>query len=153
MVQKTLASLCCAKTCTEVEKIYLCIRQIVGCVKYLEEAINAECVCVIFLGSTREHFVDRMVWCVNEISDSVKLAANNNESMDVQHNLVYCMDALLDLIAPLTLFNKDSTITMDHHELARQRCLVESLISQTLTFTNLALCDDKNALSAMCQKV
>lgn len=153
MVQRTLVTLNCDKTCTVVEKIYLCIRQIVCCVKYLEEVVNVECVHDLFLGSTREHFVDRVVWCLSEISTSVQSAVNNSESMDVQDNLVYCMDALLDLIAPLTLFNKDSTITMDRHDLDQHRYLVESLISQSLTFTNLALCDDKNALSVMCQKV
>lgn len=61
------------------------------------------------------------------------------------------MDELLDTVAPLTLFNKNSSVS--EVNIDQLKDLVKLLISHVITFKNLALGDDQKSLTEMCQKV
>lgn len=110
--------------------------------------IQFEDIFLFYHQSTREHFIDRILWCINELYNSMTI---RSDSIDVQNNLVHCMDALLDTIGPLTLFNKNASVS--EVNIVEIQYLVELLITHTINFQNLALVDDKKSLSEMCQKV
>ncbi|TMW39532.1 hypothetical protein DOY81_015389, partial [Sarcophaga bullata] len=65
--------------------------------------------------SARQHFLDRVLWCLNRLcaclinlssEDAKKPSENENKSF------IDCMDAVLDLLAPYSkLLKDDYTIT------------------------------------------
>lgn len=102
--------------------------------------------------SSREHFIDRILWCIQELYSCITNQIDSSlEFNDIENNLVYCMDELLDTVAPLTLFNKNSSVSEVNMD--QLKYLVKLLISHVITFKNLALVDDQKSLTEMCQKV
>lgn len=73
-------------------------------------------------------------------------------------NFVVFLDSALDLLGPLTTFQENSDNVAERNAEAHVRSkeirsVVDSLISQTLAFVNVALEKDKKALTANCQRI
>uniref|UniRef100_A0A1B0CL79 Regulator of microtubule dynamics protein 1 n=1 Tax=Lutzomyia longipalpis TaxID=7200 RepID=A0A1B0CL79_LUTLO len=108
------------------EEIFLCIRQITVCIRNLEKVLTVE---------KEEGIV-----------------------LTEDANFVVFLDAALDLLAPMTTFQENpenvAESNADAYVRSKEiRSIVDSLISQTLAFVNVALEKDKAALTAHCQRV
>lgn len=118
-LQKLLTSKTDNNSPDAIETSLLCTTQIVCCIKYLEKALTIESndgvvltvrrmkfpvVCYfnflykIPIKSTRQFFLDRIMWCLSRIKTI------NDSSITADTSFVHLMDVALELIAPLTLF-------------------------------------------------
>ncbi|XP_030387207.1 serendipity locus protein alpha [Scaptodrosophila lebanonensis] len=129
-----------------VEMISLCLTQVVVCIRYLECTFKAETANGTVIPASRQHFLDRMRWCLERLRS---LHPSEEQSF------LKIMDSTLDI---LTTFNSDINETegeeKDLLSISKQiRGNVDLILSHILAFANVALQQDKKALSALCQKV
>ncbi|XP_055691430.1 serendipity locus protein alpha-like [Lutzomyia longipalpis] len=140
------------------EEIFLCIRQITVCIRNLEKVLTVEKEEGVVLTPSRQHFLDRILWCLARIRSSVSSITDNVAVVEEDANFVVFLDAALDLLAPMTTFQENpenvAESNADAYVRSKEiRSIVDSLISQTLAFVNVALEKDKTALTAHCQRV
>ncbi|XP_055533312.1 serendipity locus protein alpha-like [Wyeomyia smithii] len=139
---------------------FLCLSQIVVCIRCLEQTLMVECEKQCVLSSTRQCFLDRIVWCMaklkalSEDSDSVE-RENTMES-----NFVNFLDLALSLVEPLTVaFESKHEINQAQQdaeammETAKIRSVVEALVAQTLSFGNVLNAKERTQLMGASQKV
>ncbi|GAB0086360.1 Serendipity locus protein alpha [Sergentomyia squamirostris] len=148
------------KNSSVLEEIFLCIRQITVCIRNLEKVLEVEKKENNILTSSRQHFLDRILWCLVRIRSSTTSITDNVSLPDAieNANFVVFLDAALDLLAPLATFNETPENAEEKNAEAfvrskEIRSVVDSLISQTLAFVNVALEKDKTALKALCHRV
>lgn len=119
------------------------------------------------LKASRQHFLDRILWCLERLRSAIKiLKSSDPERSDHPEDstFVELMDMVLDQLSPYTTY-KDVTgseiVSMNVAEDQSQAILsskqirsnIDLILSHTLAFANVALNQDKKALSALCQKV
>lgn len=119
------------------------------------------------LKASRQHFLDRILWCLERLRSAIKiLKSSDRERSDHPEDstFVELMDMVLDQLSPYTTY-KDVTgseiVSMNVAEDQSQAILsskqirsnIDLILSHTLAFANVALNQDKKALSALCQKV
>ncbi|XP_059623009.1 serendipity locus protein alpha-like [Phlebotomus argentipes] len=148
------------KNSSVLEEIFLCIRQITVCIRNLERVLSTEKRERIVLTPSRQHFLDRILWCLARIRSSVASITDNVALPDAieDANFVIFLDTALDLLEPLTTYEEDEQNVAERNAEAHVRskeirAVVDSLISQTLAFVNVVLEKDKKALTAHCQRV
>ncbi|XP_037821662.1 serendipity locus protein alpha isoform X1 [Lucilia sericata] len=156
----------------QIEIVYLCLTQIMTCIKHLENTLKAEerqgaAISVI---ASRQHFLDRINWCLERLRSCLKFLSNREEpkklTIPEERSFVELMDMVLDLLAPYSSYKDESqtAATQKCLNLAENqseamfasqqiRSIVDFILSHTLAFANVALQQDKKALSALCQKV
>ncbi|EDS38857.1 serendipity locus protein alpha [Culex quinquefasciatus] len=139
------------------EMSFLCLSQIVVCIRYLERTLIAEqenqC-------STRQFFLDRIVWCISKIKTLAEDSSLQQES-STESNFVSFLDLALNLVGPMTIGFDDNGQDINRAEQdaeammesARIRSVVEALITQTFAFGNVLEDDDRAQLTTVCQKV
>lgn len=153
----------------QVDIIYLCLTQIVTCIKHMEKTIKAEDKQGTAISSSRQHFLDRILWCLDRLRSCLKsLTAQNAKKTTTpeESSYVELMDMVLDLLSPYSCYREETLddLTKDCINIAenqaqamfaskRIRSIVDLVLSHTLAFANVALKQDKKALSALCQKV
>uniref|UniRef100_A0A182Q0P1 Serendipity locus protein alpha n=1 Tax=Anopheles farauti TaxID=69004 RepID=A0A182Q0P1_9DIPT len=144
------------------ETCFLCISQIVMCIRWLERTISSELDAANKrqgLPQARQCFLDRIIWCLERL----KAVLENDSPCEsvTESNFVSYLDLALNLINPLTVAS-DETCAEDeyeqrYHEVivesGRIRSVVEALISQTFGFCNVLQDEDRKQVTNCCQKV
>uniref|UniRef100_A0A8D8JRF0 Serendipity locus protein alpha n=2 Tax=Culex pipiens TaxID=7175 RepID=A0A8D8JRF0_CULPI len=142
------------------EMSFLCLSQIVVCIRYLERTLIAEQENQCVLSSTRQFFLDRIVWCISKIKALAEDSSLQQES-STESNFVSFLDLALNLVGPMTIGFDDNGQDINRAEQdaeammesARIRSVVEALITQTFAFGNVLEDDDRAQLTTVCQKV
>lgn len=160
----------------------LCITQIVSCIQCLERTIKAESsggiilavrsldmtyfilfINCLWLQPTRQHFLDRIVWCLAKTAKSISECRPKGDTRlpkSDQSNFVLAMDQALDMIGPLTMFaeheqgrNSAAVRAEVMIESANIRTVINSLIGHALSLANVALHADRKPITSICQLV
>lgn len=106
---------------------------------------------------SRQHFLDRILWCMTKLLTLIKSSKSVNPPNDF--NFVELMDKALDLIAPYSDYSGGSVSNVAEFnaeamfDSKKTRQVIDLLLSQTLSYANVALSKDKKVLGALCQKV
>ncbi|XP_049289133.1 serendipity locus protein alpha [Anopheles funestus] len=144
------------------EACFLCISQIVMCIRWLEKTISTELNTASKrqgLAQARQCFLDRIIWCLERLKSVLETEISPESISD--SNFVSYLDLALSLIAPLTVAS-DAVCPEDEYETkynevivesGRIRTVVEALISQTFGFCNVLPDDDRKRITKICQKV
>ncbi|XP_035895460.1 serendipity locus protein alpha-like [Anopheles stephensi] len=146
----------------ELETCFLCMSQIVVCIRWLEKTIASEVDPSSNrkgLPQARQCFLDRIIWCLERLK-SVLEAEDSPESVS-DSNFVSYLDLALSLIAPLTVGSEEVCAEDEYEtkynevivESGRIRSVVEALISQTFGFCNVLPDEDRKRITNVCQKV
>ncbi|XP_050067094.1 serendipity locus protein alpha-like [Anopheles maculipalpis] len=144
------------------ETCFLCISQIVMCIRWLEKTISSEMDAATSrkgLPQARQCFLDRIIWCLERLK-SVLETEDSPESV-ADSNFVSYLDLALSLIAPLTVASEEVCAEDEYEtkynevivESGRIRSVVEALISQTFGFCNVLPDVDRKRITNVCQKV
>ncbi|XP_073847368.1 serendipity locus protein alpha-like isoform X1 [Musca autumnalis] len=152
----------------QIEVIYLCLTQIVTCIRNIERTIKTEENHGIQIQAGKEHFIDRIHWCLDRLRSCIAIllkTAKKSGGVQEENTFVDLMDLVLDELAPYTSY-KDGNTSTDEKEVVNVenqeqvkivsqqiRSNIDMILSHTLAFANVALKQDKKALSALCQKV
>lgn len=140
-----------------IESVFLCLMQTTTCVKYLENSIFLEEKSGKVLSESRQHFLDRILWCLSRLKTLIverKMVLSQKD-----HNFVELMDISLDLIAPYSDFSGGSVVNIAEFNAAamfdskKVRQVVDLLLGQTLSYANVTMPKDKKVLGALCQIV
>ncbi|EDW72078.1 uncharacterized protein Dwil_GK10752 [Drosophila willistoni] len=149
-----------------VELICLCLTQIMICIRQLENIVKVEKSCDAKIAASHHHFVERARWCLKRM---LRICPDKNSKQDELvlntegQSFLDLVDSILDTLAPFSNYNEENSYvnvseilscpkdTM--HLCRRVGSSIDSVLSQTLSFANVALQEDKRALSALCQKV
>ncbi|XP_005179628.2 serendipity locus protein alpha [Musca domestica] len=153
----------------QIETIYLCLTQIVTCIRNMERTIKTEEFHGILIQAGKEHFIDRIHWCLDRLRSCIAMLkscrSGGEFSVQEESTFVDLMDLVLDQLAPYTSYkNENSSVAekvnidaenQNQAKIASQeiRSNIDMILSHTLAFANVALKQDKKALSALCQKV
>ncbi|XP_037916626.1 serendipity locus protein alpha [Hermetia illucens] len=150
----------CNQKSVVIETCFLCISQVVCCVKYLERTINMEKTEGVVMSSSRQYFLDRILWCFAHLKSTINSAGDDVVLNSLEEsNFVTSMDTLVDLIEPYSAFKKEEIANIAQFnaqavfDSQKIRSTVDLLLSQTLALANVTLDSDKVALTAICQKV
>lgn len=137
---------------------YLCLTQVVTCIQNLEKIFSTESQHQVALTALRQHFIDRLLWCITKLNTSLagidKLVEN-----EFYNNFLEVLDDALFLIEPYTEYNNGNVSKCDEFysqaiDASRQlRALVEILLSQVLGYAIVSNETDKRALVAFSGKV
>ncbi|XP_061517474.1 serendipity locus protein alpha-like [Anopheles gambiae] len=147
------------------ETCFLCISQIVMCIRWLEKTIAVEMETPTGssrsqgLPQARQCFLDRIIWCLERLK--AVLETDDAPESVTDSNFVSYLDLALSLIAPLTVASdegcgEDEYATRYNEvivESGRIRSVIEALISQTFSFCNVLPEEDRNRVTGFCQKV
>ncbi|EAT48068.1 AAEL000900-PA [Aedes aegypti] len=138
------------------EMAFLCLSQIVVCIRSLERTLTIEqdqkC-------STRQCFLDRIIWCITKIKSFADDESSFAQDCTSESNFVSFLDLALNLVGPLTVAFEDSGQNQAQQdadtmmECARIRSVVEALITQSFAFGNVLDDEDKTRLTNVCQRV
>lgn len=137
---------------------FLCLAQVMTCVRSLEKILNIEENCEVILATSRQHFLDRILWCLTKLYSSLSDCETADEDV-IDSNFLEIMDDALDLIAPYSEYNngdvsKSTEFYLEAVENSDKiRGLVEILLGQVLAYANVTNGIDKKALVALSQKV
>lgn len=137
---------------------FLCLAQIITCVKNLEKILTTEDKNEVILTTSRQHFLHRMLWCFNKLRYALS-DDDNTEEDDIDNNFLDLMDDALDLLSPHSEYgNSDmSKSSQDFNKGIEDsdavKGLVEILLGQVLAYANVTNESDKKALLALSQKV
>lgn len=112
------------------------------------------------LRTSRKCFLDRILWCLARLKSEVQ-SVNDNVLPDsgTTENFVYLVDLALDSLAGFIGFDNFNTTNSAQNkaelmmESSKIRSLIDQLLSNALSFTNIALPEDKNGLKSLCQRV
>ncbi|XP_036342904.1 serendipity locus protein alpha-like isoform X2 [Rhagoletis pomonella] len=142
------------------DTVFLCLAQVCLCTKYLERVIRAEETAGRAITSSRRHFVDRILWCM----DRLEIAAGNmsvlghdktSEQAMSGYGFMVLLEIAKDLVAGFNTYKENPDIDIEYaiessNEIHRA---VRFMVGHALALANVALFEDKTALSALCQKV
>ncbi|XP_055624982.1 serendipity locus protein alpha-like [Toxorhynchites rutilus septentrionalis] len=143
-----------------VEMSFLCLSQIVICIRYLEQTLKIEQEMRCVLSSTRQCFLDRIIWCISKIKSVAQdEALVEHEYRTTESSFVSFLDLALNLIGSLTVTFEDGEINQAEQDAeamlqcTKIRSVVEALITQTFAFGNVLEDNERSRLTAVCQKV
>ncbi|XP_017148525.1 serendipity locus protein alpha [Drosophila miranda] len=139
------------------ELVCLCLTQIMVCVR------QVECTMKLASGSavsaSHLYFLDRIRWCLQRL---LHLYSREEAAEDSQgRSFLKLLDSTLDTLALFSSNNEENSDLMNFQHTPSEilglsgqlRVNIDLLLGQTLGFANVALQQDKRALSALCQKV
>ncbi|XP_059226301.1 serendipity locus protein alpha isoform X2 [Stomoxys calcitrans] len=150
------------------EIVYLCLTQIITCIKNMERTINSEKLEGTSISNARQHFLERILWCLDRLRATIRILKSKGSPLAMlseDNTFVDLMDMALDQLMPYTTYidgdktdencdvrssESHSKAIVDSKEI---RANIDLILSHTLAFANVALKQDKKALSALCQKV
>ncbi|XP_034477937.1 serendipity locus protein alpha [Drosophila innubila] len=145
------------------EIICLCLTQIIICIRHLEYTIQTESTSGKRIQASHHHFIDRIKVCLKRLCATLQHSktencteggSQSNSTEDVSFHTL--LDSLLDSLSEFTRSDQDTQL-MDKQQdmvLSKQiKLQIDLLLGQALSFANVALQQDKKALSALCQKV
>nr|AFH35884.1 serendipity alpha [Anastrepha suspensa] len=148
-----------------VDTTFLCLTQVCLCTKYLERVIRAEETACKPIPSSRKHFIDRIMWCL----DRLEIAVSNlteaaiyktSEQALSGYGFIALLEMAMDQVSSFSTYQDDPDF--DPHSLDELKYaldssneihrVVRSMVAHTLALANVAFFEDKTALSALCQK-
>lgn len=141
------------------EMAFLCLSQIVVCIRSLERTLTTEQEQKCVLSSTRQCFLDRIIWCLTKIKTLSDEETPFAQDCTTESNFVSFLDLALNLVGPLTVAFEDSGLNRAQQdadammECTRIRSVIEALITQSFAFGNVLEDEDKNRLTNVCQRV
>ncbi|KAM8713538.1 hypothetical protein ACLKA7_013802 [Drosophila subpalustris] len=149
------------------ETICLCLTQVIICIRHLEYTIQTESTSGQRIQASHHHFIDRITVCLKRLcaalehSKTTKCTKEGDpESSTEGVSFVTLLDSLLDSLSEFTRPDQDashSTQLVDTQQdmvpSKQIKLQVDLLLGQALSFANVALQQDKKALSALCLKV
>ncbi|XP_075168464.1 spitting Image [Haematobia irritans] len=152
------------QTKNHTEIVYLCLTQIITCIKNMERTFKSEQKQGQVVPAARQHFHDRIIWCLDRLRTCIRLLKSGGYTHGMlaeENTFVDLMDLALDQLLPYTTYKNEESVDETSGDsdseaiLASQdiRSNVDQILSHTLAFANVALKQDKKALSALCQKV
>ncbi|XP_037732237.1 serendipity locus protein alpha [Drosophila subpulchrella] len=139
----------------EVETIFLCLTQVVTCITHLERTISLDA-----SQMTRQHFLDRLDWCLRRMLISLTQLQNNVAPVKnlEDHSFVELMDLALDHLddymeklaqrSSNSLHILEESFAEDSFQLAS---IVNHIVRHVLAFANVAIKSDKMALTSLCE--
>ncbi|XP_011189982.2 serendipity locus protein alpha [Zeugodacus cucurbitae] len=148
------------------DNILLCLAQVCLCTKYLERIIRAEDTARVALSCSRKHFIDRIMLCFDKLEKCFNNLTISAEKKLPTQGMSGCgfmtlLDMAMDHIKEYSTYQEE--IKTDTHELDQLEDALASskevyqavrlMISHALALANVALFEDKTAISALCQKV
>ncbi|XP_052861036.1 serendipity locus protein alpha-like [Anopheles cruzii] len=148
------------------ETCFLCISQIVTCIRWLEKTITMEQNPAEKTGKrqplpqSRQCFLDRIIWCLEQLKTTLESGGGPTESV-TESNFVTYLDLALSLVGPLTVASEEEYSEGEYDtayrsvivESGRIRSVLEALISQTFGFCNVLPEEDRKRVTCCCQKV
>ncbi|EDW60110.1 serendipity locus protein alpha isoform X1 [Drosophila virilis] len=141
------------------EIICLCLTQILICIRHLEYTIQTEAASGTRIQASHHHFTDRITVCLKRLCVCLLPSTGPSENSATEGvSFLKLLDSVLDSLSEFTSENVDRSLLIDSPAnvlaLSKQiKCHIDLLLGQTLSFANVALQQDKKALSALCQKV
>ncbi|XP_050093087.1 serendipity locus protein alpha-like [Anopheles aquasalis] len=145
------------------EACFLCISQIVTCIRWLERTLtveqNAAPESKQPQPQSRQCFLERIIWCLERLK-TVLESEGPAESV-TESNFVTYLDLALNLVCPLTVASEEECSESEYDvkyravivESGRVRSVLEALISQTFGFCNVLPEEDRKRVMICCQKV
>lgn len=143
-----------------VEQSFLCMNQIIVCVKFLEKTVNKE-VEVGCLITSRQCFFERILWCLARLKSTVK-SANDHVLTGISdpENFITLLDQALDVVSMFVGLDADSNVENRAEQRAElmmesreMRGTIEQLLSHAMSFANIALDSDKIPITTLSQNV
>uniref|UniRef100_W8CBJ1 Serendipity locus protein alpha n=1 Tax=Ceratitis capitata TaxID=7213 RepID=W8CBJ1_CERCA len=144
---------------------FLCLAQVCLCTKYLERVIRAEETAGKPIPSSRTHFIDRINLCLDKLVLSTRnLEVTGDEEKALQQSRYPFFDLLEIAMDHIKNYSNYQESLNDEVDKSRElkdafdsskevhQC-VRFMISQALALANVALIEDKTAISAFSQKV
>ncbi|XP_017001817.2 serendipity locus protein alpha [Drosophila takahashii] len=154
------SSLCSRKQNESSELVCLCLSQILTCIRQVENTMKMSGGSSHSASHQNVYFLDRIRWCLKRLLH-LHSEDSNGDALTPERSFLHLMDATLDTLALFTSYNEENSdplsFPQSHQEvlvLSKQlRANIDLILSQSLGFANVALSQDKRALSALCQKV
>ncbi|EDW83920.1 uncharacterized protein Dwil_GK13866 [Drosophila willistoni] len=148
-----------SSTDLHVETIFLCLTQVVTCITHLERIINIEEATTSSYLMTRQHFVDRILWCIRRLFASLNELMEDETTLDLEDlTFVELMDLALDQLeshreemkpnGTYSILPVEANEKKDNYELSE---LASHIVRHALAFANVALEPDKRALTTLCE--
>lgn len=104
--------------------------------------------------ATHHHFIDRIQVCLKRLCASLEPNGNGVQECSLEGaSFLTLLDNLLDSLSVLTNPSEDTRIAQEDILVLGKQTKIDLLLGQALSFANVALQQDKKALSALCQKV
>ncbi|XP_055914880.1 serendipity locus protein alpha [Eupeodes corollae] len=148
----------CCKNDDVIETMFLCLTQINTCIRHMELTIKSEESGGRAISASRQHFLDRIVWCLDRIKTTINSVGSMSQIVE-ESNFVMLMDKVLESIAPFSSFLEGTVCSNKAEQCAEAmfaskeiRSTVDQILSHTLAFANVALKNDKKIISILCQK-
>ncbi|EDV59456.1 serendipity locus protein alpha [Drosophila erecta] len=140
------------------EFVCLCLSQIMICIRQVENTMKLECGTTMSV--SHQYFVDRIRWCLKRLMHLYS-EESGSEEVASERSFIKLVDAALDCLALFTSHSEDNTDISNCPKSPKEvlslsqklRVNIDLILGQSLGFANVALSQDKRALSALCQKV
>lgn len=102
--------------------------------------------------------MERIRWCLKRL---IYLYSQGSEAGVTERSFLKLVDAVLDTLAVFTSHNEENSDSLNCLPSPKEvlslsnemRAYIDLILGQSLGFANVALSQDKRALSALCQKV
>ncbi|XP_043646947.1 serendipity locus protein alpha [Drosophila teissieri] len=152
------SSFCSSGQSKSLDLVCLCLSQIMICIRQLEHTMKLECGTTVSV--SQQYFVDRIRWCLRRLMNLYSEEACG-EGIVPERSFPKLVDAALDGLALFTSHSEENTDTFNCPKTSKEvlslsqnlRANTDFILGQSLGFANVALSQDKRALSALCQKV
>ncbi|XP_017044469.1 serendipity locus protein alpha [Drosophila ficusphila] len=152
------SSMCSEKQNESSELVCLCLTQIMICIRQMENTIKLGC------GSSdsasHQYFLDRIWWCLKRLLH-LYTEGSSKDALTPERSFLKLVDSILDTLSLFTSHNEENTEPLNSLNSPQEvlsisqklRTDIDFVLGQSLGFANVALSQDKKALSALCQKV
>ncbi|KAH8336694.1 hypothetical protein KR059_001190 [Drosophila kikkawai] len=150
------SSLCSHKQSESAEMVCLCLSQIMICIRQVESTMKLGCDASVM--ASHQYFLDRIRWCLKRL---MHLYSPGSDAGIPERSFLKLVDSVLDTLAVFTSQNEENTDALNCFPSPEEvlslsnemRVYIDLILGQSLGFANVALSQDKRALSALCQKV
>ncbi|KAH8389023.1 hypothetical protein KR200_008420 [Drosophila serrata] len=150
------SSLSSHKQIESAEMVCLCLSQIMICIRQVESTMKLGSGASVM--ASHQYFLDRIRWCLKRL---MHLCTPGTVTGVPERSFLKLVDAVLDTLTVFTSHNEDNTdashgLPSPEEILSlsnEMRLYINVILGQSLGFANVALSQDKRALSALCQKV
>eukprot|EP00099_Drosophila_melanogaster_P019179 NP_610423.3 spitting image [Drosophila melanogaster] len=140
------------------ELVCLCLSQIMICIRQVENTMKLECGTTVSV--SHQYFLDRIRWCLKRLMHLYS-EESSSEAVAPERSFLKLVDGALDCLAQFTSHSEENTDTSNCPKTPKEvlplsqklRANIDLILGQSLGFANVALSQDKRALSALCQKV
>ncbi|KAH8402000.1 hypothetical protein KR009_009090 [Drosophila setifemur] len=139
------------------EMVCLCLSQIMICIRQVESM--AKLSSGTSIAASHQYFLERIRWCLKRL---LHLHSSEDAAIGVsERSFLKLVDTTLDSLSLFSSHNEENLEYSNYKESPKEiqsisnqiRTNIDLILGQALGFANVALQQDKRALSALCQKV